>query len=315
MRLKSILIAGLLMGTPQLYAGNLYNVSSVPLGICALEQTGNPFDLALRNEGYFVVSQGKKESELLFTRYGAMGIDPNGFIRTYNGEYLLGINKKSDPKHLSKLKVSTKNLPPKATTQVFMSINLPADAHEGSDYHTSSTIYDSISGAHTLEMNFKNTGTNTWSAQVIVDNIKLNKGSLVFKGNTGTLSKQEGLSHILWPADYGLNEMRVDLAGSTQFISPFSIQTISNNGYPLGLLANISISLDGGILLLYNNGITKELENHIAVAKFTNPSYLESVTEHLHRATEKSGPPRLHWTHSQYAVLSGYLEAEPCLAK
>ncbi|WP_133137053.1 flagellar hook-basal body complex protein [Legionella rowbothamii] len=315
MNLKSILIAGLLLGTPQLYAGNFYNISNVPLNICALEQTGNPLDLALRNEGYLVVSQGKKDSELLFTRYGAMGLDPNGYIRTYNGEYLLAINKKSDPKHLSKLKVSTKNLPPKATSQVFMSINLPADAHEGSGYHSSSIIYDSISGKHTLEMNFTNIGPNTWSAQVIVDDIKLNKGTLVFKGNTGKLTKQEGLAHILWPADYGLNEMGIDLSGSTQFVSPFSIQTISSNGYPLGLLANVSVSLDGGILLLYNNGVTKELENHIAVAKFTNPSYLESVTEHLYRVTAKSGPPRLHWTNSQYAILSGYLEAEPCLAK
>ncbi|MDR3503583.1 MAG: flagellar hook-basal body complex protein [Legionella sp.] len=315
MSLKSILIAGLLLGTPQLHAGNLYKVGNVPLSTCALEQTGNPLDLALRNDGYFVVSQGKKESELLFTRYGAMGLDPYGYIRTDSGEYLLGINKKSDPNHLSKLKISFKNLPPKATTQVFMSINLPADAYEGSDYHTSSTIYDSISGTHSLEIDFTNTGTNTWSAQVIVDNIKLNKGSLVFKRNTGKLSKQEGLSHILWPADYGLNEMKVDLAGSTQFVSPFSIQTMSSNGHPLGMLTNVGISLDGGILLLYNNGVTKELENHIAVAKFTNPSYLESVTDHLHKATEKSGPPRLHWTNSLYGVLSGYLEEEPCLAK
>lgn len=315
MTIKSFFLASMLV-TPQLYASNLYRFSSEPLKInqCSLVATGNVLDLALNNDGYFVVSHGKKDSALLFTRYGSLLLNSDGYIVTNGGDYLLGINKKSDPNNLSKLKISMNQIPPKATSKVNIIINLPAMALEGDHFESSITIYDSISGAHILTVDYTKIGLNTWSAQVLVDNVKLNKGKLIFKSN-GEISKQEGLAHILWPTDYGLNDLKMDYSMSTAYAAPFSIQAMSNNGYPVGTLVGLSIDRDGGIFLMYDNGISKELKNHIAVAKFTNPTYLEFVMDHLYRPTEKSGPQRLHRVNSQYAVLSGYLEQEPCFAK
>lgn len=316
MNIKSFFLAILLVVTPQLYADNVHKLSNKPLRInrCDLVETNNILDLALSNDGYFVVSQGKKDSELLFTRFGSLLLDVDGYIRTVGGgDYLLGINKKSDPNKLSKLRISLNHLPPKATTKVNLVINLPAMAPEGDNVQTSLTLYDAISASHVLTIKYTKISLQTWDAQVIVDDIKLNKGKLIFK-STGHLSKQEGLSHIQWPTEYGLNDLNIDHTSSTAYASSFYIQSIANNGYSLGTLVGLTMDFHGGIFLLYDNGQFKELKNHIAVAKFTNPNYLEFVTNHLYRPTEKSGPQRLHRMNSQYAVLSGVLEQEPCFA-
>lgn len=315
MNIKSFLLTTLLVVTPQLYAGNLYKLNDKPLKInrCNLVETGNVLDLALSNDGYFVVSQGKKDSELLFTRFGALLLDRDGYIRTSGGDYLLGINKKSDLNKLSKFKVSMNHLPPKATTKVNLVINLPAMTPIGDYVQNSETLYDSLSALHELTIKYTKISLQTWDVQVIVDDIKLNKGKLIFK-SSGGLSKQQGLSHVQWPADYGLNDLNIDHTSSTAYASPFYIQSVSNNGYSLGALIGLTIDQNGGIFLVYNNGQYKELKNHIAVAKFTNPNYLEFVTNHLYRPTEKSGPQRLHRMNSQYAVLSGVLEQEPCFS-
>lgn len=313
MSVRSFFIATILLITSPVYAVSLYKFANQPLTInrCVVEPTENALDLALINDGYFVVSHGKKDSELLFTRYGSFFLDADNYIRTISGDYLIGINKKSETNKLSKLKISGNNLPPKATSKVGIVINLPAMAVEGESYLTKSVIYDSISGAHTLTVEHTKISSHTWSTQVFVDDIKLIKGKLIF-GKTGKLSKQEGLTHIQWPTDYGLNDLTIDYATSTAYASPFNLQSIQSNGYKLGLLIGLEIDKDGGIFLLYNNGQYKGLKNHIAVAKFTNPSYLEFVIDHLYRSTEKSGPQRVHRVNSQHAILSGYLEQEPC---
>ncbi|BCA95373.1 hypothetical protein TUM19329_17340 [Legionella antarctica] len=314
MNIKSLFLAILIVVAKQPYAGNLYKLSNESLKInrCDLVETGNTLDLALSNDGYFVVSQGKKNRELFFTRFGQLFLDMDGYMRTSRGDYLLGINKKSDPNKLSKLKISTNHLPPKATTKVNLVVNLPAIASDGDYVQTNGTLYDSISASHVLTIKYTKINFQTWDAQVFVDDIKLNKGKLIFKPS-GELSNQEGLSHNQWPTNYGLNDLNIDHSSSTAYASSFYVQSISHNGYSLGALVALTIDQNGGIFLMYDNGQHKELKNHIAVAKFTNPNYLEFVTNHLYRPTAKSGPQRLHRMNSQYAVLSGVLEQEPCV--
>lgn len=53
----------------------------------AVQQTGNPLDLAVDGEGYFVVQTPQGER---YTRAGALTIDPRGRIVTLAGEPVLG---------------------------------------------------------------------------------------------------------------------------------------------------------------------------------------------------------------------------------
>jgi flagellar basal-body rod protein FlgF len=56
-----------------------------------LQTTGNPLDLGIRGEGYFVV-EGKGQKN--YTRNGAMAIDKNGFLVNGSGYKVLGADNK-----------------------------------------------------------------------------------------------------------------------------------------------------------------------------------------------------------------------------
>jgi flagellar hook protein FlgE len=314
MHIKSILVAAALVVSPQLYAGNIFKLTKESLTInqCPISVTDNPFDLALTNKGYFVVSRGKRDSELLFTRLGRMYLDKDYYIRSNEGDYLLAVTKKSDASHLNKIKIPIKNLAPKATSKINISINFPASATDGGDYESSMAIYDSLSNTHLVTIKSAKMVMGTWQARVFVDEIERDKGTLVFNPS-GTLSKQEGLGHIQWPAEYGMHELKIDFKTSTQFASPFSVQFIQIDGFPMGVLAGANVTRDGEISLMYTNGQYKILRNRIAVAMFTNPGYLEHVASHLYRPSEKSGHAMIHWVNGEYSVLSGALEEEACL--
>lgn len=55
----------------------------------ALQSTGNPLDLAIQGEGYFVVRTGQGDR---YTRAGALTISASGQIVTLSGEPILGRN-------------------------------------------------------------------------------------------------------------------------------------------------------------------------------------------------------------------------------
>lgn len=110
-----------------------------------------------------------------------------------------------------------------------------------------------------------------------------------------------------------MHELKIDFTGSTQYGDFFSLNSVQNDGYPLGTIRGMNIDRDGIIYLLYHNGKSKPLKNRIAVAKFTNPSYLELISQHIYKPTEKSGEPIIHHRNNEYDLYSGYLEDEPCL--
>jgi|GEM_PF-2800841 len=313
MNIKPICCAVLFLATSTLCASNILKLSNHPLSmvLCEFVQTDNVLDMALANDGYFMLSNGENDGGVLFTRYGNFRLNSESQIVNESGLNLLGINKKSAPNKLSKLKIPTNNLPPKTTSKIDIAINLPTMASDDEVLTTTTTLYDSISKHHELKVDYKKISHSTWTAQVSIDNVSLNQGTLYFD-NSGVFSKQDGLSHIQWQTDFGVNDLKIDHTESTATASPFSIQLIANNGYPVGSLSRLEIDINGFIFLVYSNGQSKRLKHTIAVAKFLNPNYLKRVQDHLYMPTDKSGPLRLHRLNSAGAILTGNLEPDPC---
>lgn len=315
MKIKAVLVAVACMVSPALYAGNVYPLTKAPLVIhpkCEIKVTDNPLDIALMNSGYFVVSNGKANSELLFTRLGRLFLDMNYYLRTQNNDYLLAVTKNSDAKNLKKIKISVAPLAPKATSMVKIVMNLSANTMENDAYIISTALMDSLSNQHVVNIRLIKENGNIWKAHVLVDDVERGVGTLRFD-TTGTLYKQEGLDNILWPAEYGMHDLKIDFKSSTQYAMPFQIQFMKSNGYPLGQLLGIQVTNNGEIGLIYSNGQFKLLKNRIAVSQFTNPSFLEPVMGDLYRANEKSGQPRIHWLNGERSVLSGALEEVACV--
>lgn len=316
MNVRSIIAGMALVVTLPLYAGTFYKLSDQPIQVnqCNINITNNALDLALNGPGYFVVTKGKNQ-EKLFTRRGALLLDVNGYIRTENNHLLLKINKNSDYNHLSKIKISNNDvLPPKATKKIAAQINLSATAAEGMSFTTHIAIYDALGEQHLISVIFTRTAVNSWDAQVLHNQIFLTTGKLRFN-NEGHLVHQEGLTHIQWPARYGMHELNINYKGSTQYASEFSLMSAWQDGHVLGRLIGLNINRDGEINLFYTNGQTKMLKGRIAIAKFTNPQFLEPVMSNLYRPSDKSGNPMVHWVNGEYSIISGALEEESCLIK
>ncbi len=80
----------------------------------------------------------------------------------------------------------------------------------------------------------------------------------------------------------------VDLSGSTQFGSPFSVNDISQNGFTTGRLAGVDFSAEGVIFARYTNGQSRVL-GQLALANFNNTQGLSPQGHSFWAETFESG--------------------------
>ncbi|MDB5727471.1 MAG: flgE, partial [Noviherbaspirillum sp.] len=83
--------------------------------------------------------------------------------------------------------------------------------------------------------------------------------------------------------------IRLDFTGTTQFGSPFGVNSLEQDGYASGRLAGYSVGDDGVISGRYTNGRSAEL-GQIVLANFRNPNGLKPLGDNLWEGTAESGP-------------------------
>lgn len=95
--------------------------------------TGNPLDMAIQGNGFFVL-KGNDSDSLSFTRNGAFQLDKEGYIVTATGDYLQGWDVNSDGTATSldlngtkKLQLPSDTGAPQMSTNIGIGVNLPAD--------------------------------------------------------------------------------------------------------------------------------------------------------------------------------------------
>ena len=116
--------------------------------------------------------------------------------------------------------------------------------------------------------------------------IFLDKGELTFDAS-GTLISPVGGS-ALASADITGGDIDLSYKGTTQFGSPFAINSRTQNGAPEGDLVDINVSNDGLVLASYSNGTQLSL-GKIALANFTTPEGLRQIGDTNYTATSASG--------------------------
>jgi len=189
---------------------------------------------------------------------------------------------------------------------------------------TSSTIYDSLGNSHVLSMYFIHADStaiagapnasspintdNQWYVAFQLDNQNLpaNVGATnsanLFRVNfnsDGSFSDPEDvagapLTGNLIPFSTNLNNgsdplnFTVDFSESTQFGSPFTVQSNLPNGSTTGRLDGLDID-EGGILYgRYTNGQSRVM-GQIQLANFTDPSGLQNISTTAWTETSASG--------------------------
>lgn len=190
----------------------------------------------------------------------------------------------------------------------------------------SSTIYDSLGNSHVLSMYFIKADANAaagspdassppgtadqWYVAFQIDNQDVpaaitpgtqNTNNL-FRANfnpdgsfAGVLDTSDNpLANNLIPLSINLNNganplnINVDLTSSTQFGSPFAVQSAITDGFGAGSLSGLDIDLDGVLLGRYNNGQTRAL-GQIQLANFADPQGLQNIGNTSWAQTTASG--------------------------
>lgn len=182
-------------------------------------------------------------------------------------------------------------LPDGSTQQAFD----PADA---STYNnsTSLTVFDTLGSPHLTTMYFRKTGVpNQWETYTYVDGTQRSGPDTMQFSNTGAIQTTTFPSSVTIPAfnpGGGAANLSIDLdfSNTTQFGSPFSVSSLSQDGFATGRLSGIDIGDTGVITSRFTNGQSRTL-GQVALANFNNSQGLRQLGDTSWSETFDSGAP------------------------
>ena len=203
---------------------------------------------------------------------------------------------------------------------IFITANLPSDAPvQGAPsspltaaqkkYGTVVNIYDQQGNDIPLQIYFVKTGANQWT---VVGRVE---GATPWQGNLGTVTfdaagQVSATPTITLPANaLAVNSyasgvpsaafpsaavpINIGSAGNwtlTQYVSPFAVYDLKQDGYAPGELSSIVISEQGIITARYSNGVSHDA-GQVALVRFRNLQGLEPINGGYWRKTFASGQP------------------------
>ncbi len=280
----------------------------------SIEFTGNELDLAIAGNGFFVVKE--RDGSTSYTRAGAFSVDSSGTVVNTTGQklqvYLTGNNGTGG---IGDLKLSKADRAPKATTNVELGLNLPANAtaktgtfsqSDSSTYsHSVSTvIYDQQGVAKNATLYFSKVADvagppevkNQWDVRVAVDGTMQGPVGtpeakrIVFAAN-GTLTPVAPATDVKIEFT-SYPDVDFTATSVTQRGSAFSVNSIDQDGYTTGRLTGVSVDPAGVISGTYSNGRIETL-GQIAIANFNGVDSLQQKGGASWGETVASGPALL----------------------
>lgn len=264
-------------------------------------------DFKLNNEGFVVSNQG--DHLLSFTPKGT----------TVEEGFNEGI--------FQPLQINSSVGAPVATANITATVNLdasqlkpataPVDPNDATSYnHTSSVkIYDSLGNPHiasTYYVTDKESGVpntaNKWQAYLFIDGVAFNTDgaspptlathdsyAMEFNDSGELLTSPGAITYSninLADVDPGLSvaplTLNFDFSENTQYNSEFSVQTLFQDGLPVGTLTGVDIDDEGVFFARYSNG-GSEILGKVALTRFINPQGLTKAGDTSWRESIDSG--------------------------
>jgi flagellar hook protein FlgE len=310
--------------------------------------TGQPTDLALSGDGFFVV-QGTVDGQQgnYYTRAGQSALRADGTLVNPEGLAFLGYKANTDGTYQAAstpIVVPTAALPPKMTTKLTVTANLdskattpvaawdPLNPSATSNYSTSMQVYDSLGTAHSIDIYMRNTGPGAWEYHALANGAEIAggaagtpseiaSGTLTFDttgalstsaiSSGGTASFNGATPGQPLTFDFGTPTATggTGLGGTTGFGSPSSVSSQGQDGYASGDLTGVKIDGDGTVNGTYSNGQRIPVAK-LAIGKFRSNDGLGRAGHGLWIQTKESGDAALGAAGSggRAAVVSGALE-------
>ncbi|WP_022949441.1 flagellar hook protein FlgE [Methylohalobius crimeensis] len=272
-----------------------------------LDFTENALDLAISGRGFFALTDNPDGQPTAFSRNGAFQLDKEGRIVNDQGKYLFGFRKDFSQ---GALQVETAKGQPQASDDVKLNVNLnaadttPINAFDPTDPTTynqasSVTVYDSLGNPHTITSYFVSqnpTTANSWDVHQYIDGTTDTLGSTTLAYDTnGTLVSVDGdtttteVNYAPYAID-GAEDLAItyNFAGSTQFNSDFSVNSVSQNGFAAGDFTGLEINDKGVLFARFSNGNAEKL-GQIALARFQNEQGLSKLGNTMWGESSLSG--------------------------
>ncbi len=275
-----------------------------------ITSTSNTLDIAINGGGFFRMSNN---GAVTYSRNGQFQMDKFGYIVDAENKRLTGYT--ADANGVlstgapSEININTADLQPSASTEYKGVVNLdsrktalPAAGFDPSDpttYHNSTavTVFDSLGNEHTVQNFFVKTAPGTWSVFSTADGISTPAlpaatAAMTFSGTGVAPTIAPATPTVNFVPTTGANAvaLTMDFAGSTQFGSNFSINSLSQDGFTSGRLASFNTGKDGTVVGRYTNGQSKTL-GQVVLANFVNPNGLQSLGGNAWVESADSGVP------------------------
>ncbi|HWM88595.1 MAG TPA: flagellar hook protein FlgE [Kofleriaceae bacterium] len=341
-------VMGGMVGSSRLGAGVRMEGAQLGFSQGVLQQTGAVLDLAVRGDGFFVVS-GNHDGipATYYTRDGRFGLDNDGYVINSEGLRLQGYGFTPagvQGTQLGDMQLGSMQSAPLASTRVDMRLNLdsasvppaaflPADPNNTSNFATSTTVYDSLGNAHRVDLYFRHGGGGQWDWHALVDGAELTggipgdateiaTGSLTFNTNGALDIEAPGLSSANFlnatqgqaiTFDFGdaiTTDLGTGMAGTTQFAGASTVNAATQDGFGAGALVDVVVAENGVIEGLFSNGQRREVAR-VALATFAAQDKLERAGSQLFRESTASGSALVDAaaTGARGSVSSGTIEA------
>lgn len=268
-----------------------------------LAQTGRPLDMAIMGLGFFRLSNN---GSISFSRDGQFqlaydggssntrdlvnhnGLKVTGYLAEYTADPQGVIVATGSPREI----IIDPLMPAAATTNVKLGATLdgrvapplaaPFALNDPLTYNSSTGVgvFDSTGGLHDLRMYFSKAGPgNFWDLHSTLDGAsQIGPVSLTFDVN-GLMATPMPLAQTYALSGGGSLSVAIDLSGTVQFGSTFAVDSITQDGYPVGALNNsggFSAGTDGVIRASYSNGQSRNVAQ-LVLANFANPGGLISI--------------------------------------
>ncbi len=282
-----------------------------------IQQTGQPFDLAISGNGLFVFRQGvATSSDMVFGRNGqlteAVGdpitvtgasgqsatITPSYFV-DQNGHYLQGWAANADgtfPTDAASLgpirsDVSGIANAGRETTTATLDLNLPAGDAVGTAESCGLQFCSSAGVQQQATATFVKATTDSWDLQVAGqagDVVSLTPSQPLTFNTDGSVAGPSSYRVAITHADGSSSAFSLDVSSSTHYASGFQVRDNSDDGYPKGSLERIEFDRDGYLNGYFANGQTQRLYR-LPLATFPNIDGLTPLQGNVYAMSDTSG--------------------------
>ncbi len=301
-----------------------------------LTESSSPIHAAIYGNGFFAVRNA--DGSQSYTRAGDFTVNNEGNIVTNSGAQVQGYMAQNgvipSGGTLTSLHIPIgQTLPPQATTNGTLRMNLNSEARTGAQFHATMQVYDSLGTQRNLDLTFTRQSNGTFQATGTLDGnavqMSANGGAtstnpvgFTFDAN-GNLTSPTSLSIVpdqtrldgatLPSIAVNLRETNPDgtpgAANITGYASPSAVASTTQDGYAAGQLNSASVDAHGNIYGVFTNGQSRVIGQY-AVATFESVDGLTRNGGNTLSETIASGQPTIGapGTGGRGAIAGGYLE-------